>query len=406
MIWLAKLLTTARRQFCRSRAHRRYATAVRCFSLVLLVANRCCTATAYGQSNASSLSGSPLAHRLETRVSITWEGQQLGQALARLGEAQKIALWLDRRVDPDTPLDITATDRTLPEVLDEIGQPHGWSASVFAGIVYFGPRQTAEDLATLAALARQRLANAPAASRASWLKAETWSIPRLSQPRELLRDLVQSAGATLTGDEQISLDLWPDRKLPALAVIDRAVLVLSGFDLTCQVSENGRQLQVVPIKRPVQITRDYSVSSSRAADVERVLQQLSAQNIERRGARLVVSARVEAHEAIAAALRGRPPVAAPPRKMPKSVDEPQQRYSLRVDNKPVGAVVDQLAKQLKFEVFWEEGASTNSQQIRATLVSCNVRDVDADALLRAILEPAKLSFEREGGTVTIRRTKE
>jgi hypothetical protein len=140
--------------------------------------------------------------------------------------------------------------------------------------------------------------------------------------------------------------------------------------------------------------------------VERVLQQLSTQNIERRGARLVISARVEVHDAIAAALRGRPPATAPTRKMPKSVDEAQQRYSLRVDNKPVGAVVDQLAKQLKFEVIWEEGASTNSQQIRATLVSCNVRDVDADALLRAILEPAKLGFEREGGRVTIRRTKE
>jgi hypothetical protein len=348
------------------------------------------------------------ARRSEGRVSVTWQGQQLGAGLARLAELQQVAIWIDRRVDPSTSVDASASNQPLLDVLRGLGEPHGWSATAFNGIAYFGPKQTADELATLAALARQQVAKAPTSTRNAWLKSDAWSFPRLSQPRELLGGLAKSAVASISGAELVPLDLWPARSLPPMPVVDRVILLLSGFDLTCEISADGRRLNIVPIKRPVQIRREYSVPAARTADVNRVLTAMPAAKTERHGQRMTVFASIEEHEQLTAALRGRPQPANHAK--PPSTDHPatqlsNQRFTLRIENKPVGAVIDHLAKQLDLEVTWDPALQAGPKTRRDAFVSCEVREANIDGLLKAILSPAKLAFQRDGRRVAIRDAK-
>jgi hypothetical protein len=232
---------------------------------------------------------------------------------------------------------------------------------------------------------------------------KAWRFPRLSEPRALLAELAQSVGAQLRGAERIPHDLWAERSLPPMSTLDRAVLLLAGFDLTCQVSPDGRQLRVVPISRPVHVTQTHTVPASRAAAVDAALADFTDAIITRNGQRLTLAASVEAHGRVRSAIRGgteaMAKAATPPR--PRS-RRAVQRYTVEINNQPVGKVIDQLASQLKLEVIWPAAPADGSSNPRDKRVSCKVNEALLDELLEAILTPADLTFERFRTKVTIR----
>jgi hypothetical protein len=371
-----------------------------CALVAIAVSSFASTCSAQMRSHAEQ----QLAHRLDARISLTWQGQQVASGLERLAGAQDITMWIDRRVDPTTPIDLTVSDQSLREALAIIGNSHAWAATPYHGVLYFGPQQTAAELATLSALARQELAGVSAERRSRWLKAEPWSVARLSQPRELLGELARSAGARVIDDQLVPHDLLPGRSLPAISVLDRVVLLLASFDLACDISADGGQLRVVPMERPVHVTRSYTISRARSPAVEAILNELPLAKVERTGPRITLSARLEDHERLQSAIRGESgePVARPARQQPSATHGPQ-RFTLKIENQPVGRVIDQLAQQLQLEVAWDAELEKNPAAGRDARVSCEVREADLDGLLAAVLKPAGLAFDRDGRTVAIRR---
>lgn len=339
---------------------------------------------------------------LDAPVSLAWQGQELAAGLGRLAEAHGIAVWIDRRIDPQATIDVEVHERPLREALAAVTASREWAAVPYRGVLYVGPRQSAEELATLAELARQSLAAAPAAARARWLRSEPWSLPKLSEPRALLKELAASAQTKVAHEALVPHDLWPARSLPALPAIDRAVLLLVGFDLTCSLSPDGRTLRVAPIARPVLVERRYTIARPRQAAFAAELAALGLQTAARPGqGSVVVEATAEQHQRLQAALSPAAPqrsagAARPP--APAST----KRFTLRIENQPAGGVVAQLAQQLGLEVEWL-GSPAAADAARARRVSCDVREVDLDGLLSAVLAPAGLAFERADRKLEIRQ---
>jgi hypothetical protein len=356
-----------------------------------------------------------LEQRLSARVSVAWQGQELATALERLAGVQGLPLWIDRRVDPSTPVELTVTDQPLGDTINALAASHNWAVAPYFGVFYFGPRETAAELLTLSALARQSIAKTPlgrelgaerpAAARSRWLKAEPWSAPRLSEPRELVVQIARAAGAAVVDEQLIPHDLWPARELPAMAPLDRAVLLLSGFDLTCQVSADGKKLQIVPIQRPVQVSHTYTVGRARKSAVDVALAGMTAAKVERTGQGMTLTSRVEDHLRLQAAIRGDRPKDSP-RKAPRASRPSKpagQRFTLKIENQPAGRVIDQLARQLQLVVEWDAALEKSPKLGREASVSCDVHEADLDELLTAVLSPAGLVFERDGKRLSIRR---
>ncbi|MCH7750995.1 MAG: STN domain-containing protein [Planctomycetes bacterium] len=193
---------------------------------------------------------------LAQRVTATWQGQQLGTALERLASTRQAPLWLDRRVDPRQTVDVQFTDVPFAQALAKLTEQHSLGVTQLDSVIYVGPRKTARGLATLARRARAALAQAPAAQRQQWLRAAPSSWPRLTQPRALLKELLAQAGIELVDDKLVAHDLWQARELPPMALVDRAVLILAGFDLTCEISPDGKTCRVVPIEYPLPAAGD------------------------------------------------------------------------------------------------------------------------------------------------------
>ena len=86
-------------------------------------------------------------------------------------------------------------------------------------------QETARGLATLARRARAALALTPAAKRQRWLRAAPSEWPRLTQPRALLKELLQQAGIELVDDRPAmpAFEAWFER-LKARPAFDDAVM--------------------------------------------------------------------------------------------------------------------------------------------------------------------------------------
>lgn len=359
---------------------------------------------AHGQ--APMLAEPALARRLHERVTLTWTDQQLAQGLARLGEVQGLPVWLDRRVDAGQEIDLAIDNEPVAAVLTRVTQSAsgslrngelGWTT--LRSVIYVGPAEAARELATLSELARQSIAKAPTEARRRWLTPAPWTFPRLSEPRVLLDEAVAAAGAKLRPGAEMPHDLWPERSLPAVAPIDRVVLLLAGFELTADMAADGRSLKAIPIKRPVQSSRTLAINPRVEAELAKLVAADDSIRVERQGRQATVFARWEELQQLRGAPRGNRPQAASKNPVPAATT---QRFTLRIANKPVGPVLAQLGTQLKLTVAWDPTLTAASPAIEDTLISCEVQNADLDGLLAAILESAGLAFDRDGQNVTVR----
>jgi hypothetical protein len=349
------------------------------------------------------LANAALTRQLQQRVTLAWDDQEVASALERLAEVQRIPLWIDRRIDPHARVSLAGSNLTLTELMDRLAASDGrdWGWTSLRTVIYFGPRQTADELATLSELARQAVAKTPPTTRRRWLTQSSWEFPRLSEPKALLATVITDAGSEMREIAPIPHDLWSACSLPGIPPIDRAVLILASFDLQLSASRDARRVGGAPMGRPVQLTATYPASEELQAAIDALVSADKTIRSRRQGRRVSISGRWEDHEQLRRTLNpaasrdrathdGAPPQAG------------EQRYTLRIANKPVGVVLEQLSVQLQLVVVWDAALAAATPSPRETLVSCEVREVDLDGLLKSVLTPAGLAFEREGATVTIR----
>ncbi|MCA9231644.1 MAG: hypothetical protein KDA57_13415 [Planctomycetales bacterium] len=344
---------------------------------------------------------SDLEQHLERLVSVSWQDQQLRAALQRLSESQGVSLWLDRRIDPQQPVEATFQNLPLHQVLKRIAEQHSLGISALGNVVYVGPQQSASELATLAAKARDSLDKSAKATSRIWLQetSSEWAI--LSEPRTLLTHWVGQAGFAVQKPERIPHDLWDAKQLPPLALVDKTVLLLAGFDLTCQIDSAGDTCQIVPISRPVVLTRQYRFGPDHELFLARLQETIHEATFAVRGRLLTVTGRWEDHLQVQELIAGKPNE--PSQKVGRGTTKPvEQRFSLQLKNQPVGAVVSQLADQLQLQVRWDTSSLAEAKRDQSTLVSCSVKDASLDELLKSILEPAGMQFERQGKDVQIK----
>jgi hypothetical protein len=365
-----------------------------------LILSSACLALPPVAAQTPRLANAKLARQLDAHVTLTWQGQQLGPALERLADVHDLPLWIDRRVDLGAPVDLVVEHRPIHEALDmlvAVDDEHPWGWSTLSDVVYFGPRASARELATRATLLRQAVSRVRAAR--AWLAPAPWTYPRLSTPRELLVETVAGSGVTLANEDAMPHDLWAARSLPAVAPIDRVLLLAIGFDLTPELSAGGRTWTLKPVERPIAFTREYGESER----IETALTALRAADpdivIRRSGRSVLVAARWEDHEMLRRVWRNDSPDDPPPRDEPPPAGE--QRFTLTIENQPVGRVLDQLATQLGLTISWDPQLAAAAPPPGDALISCDVREADLDGLLQAVLAPAGLAFERDGQNVTI-----
>ncbi len=332
-----------------------------------------------------------LARRLESPVTLAWQGVPLRNAAQRIASTHKLALWIDRRADPGQPIALDVSQAPLGEVCDQIAAETGLAWVAYGPVVYFGPAPQTAELRTLRALARERLTELPADKRQAWLRPQPLALKRLSEPRSVVERLAGTLGVRAKNLEAIPHDIWPACELPAMAPADQLTLLLAGFDLTWRLDTEGATLEVVPIARPVVVERRVprATQSDRLGKI--VANDKSATSHVKQGSTYLV-ARVEQHEQLVDR-----PQAKPQRERPARPGETQV-YSLTIREQPLEGLLRQLTEKLGLKL--ELSPELGSQKL-ASRVSFSVSEVPVDGLFAEIGKAAGVAIDVTDGAVRV-----
>ena len=289
--------------------------------------------------------------RHATAHSVHWVELPLGAAIERLESSAGADLFLDRRVDPNRKVSLSLTNASAEEIVAALASACDLGFARFRRLYYLGPPRIAARLTTLAAMRRQEVAALPTKQRQSLLERRRIVWPRLTEPRDLLVRLLAEHGWSVEHGDRITHDLWSAGQLPPLALADQLTLLLTGFDQTYRVLADRKTIEIVPV--------DWSRILPAATDK-------------------------------ASTKRPTPPAAGG-----------KQVFTLRVENQPVGQVLDQLGRRLGWKLTVDEAAIRAAGHSLDQRVSFTVENVEVDRLLDALLTPAGLKAERDGKNVRV-----
>jgi hypothetical protein len=289
-------------------------------------------------------------------MDIIWGEIPLRQALESLARNKKIAVLIDRRVDPSRKIEISLHQTPLKDVLETVAQKCNLGISMVGPVAYFAPPEVARRVRTIAALRRDDVRRLAPAVAKKFFNQKSMAWDDFAQPRELLEKLGTENGIRIEALDQIPHDLWAAADLPPLELIERLTLIAGQYDLTFQVSADGNQITLLPVPEHVEPAQTNPAGKQ---------------------------SRIEDREHISATLRT------------------AKRYTLTVKEKPIGQVLEQLAPILNLDLKIDDEAIRQAGVSLDQRVSFNVKDATLDELLRAALQQTRLKFVRRGNIVQI-----
>lgn len=354
------------------------------------------------QPLAASLTGSKFHQQLEQQTSGSWTNVELRSLLNKLASERRVAILLDRRIDPTVKMQVDIVDQPLREGLHEIARMVHADVSVTENLVYFGPPSATGRLRTLIELRTAELREAsneiPEQRRTQLTRRQTISWADLDTPSDILRPIAELYKLTIPQQDQVPHDLWAGNELPNSTAAEALSLILIQFDLTFSWIDGGHAIELVPIPEKVQLERRQRIRG-RSADETLKLIGARFPQLESTvdGSDLIVRGTLEDHENVAALLN--PSSTRKP--TPQAPAPLQQRtFTLTIRRAPVRAVMDELKKSKVVFVYDEKALAAAGVNLDQP-VDLDLNKATADEFLNALFSPLDLKFEIENLTVRL-----
>jgi hypothetical protein len=341
---------------------------------------------------------------------LAWSGQEIRDALSTLSRSSgiRVAMMLDRRVDPGTQLSLAMGNVTLDDALGRIAKAANADFCQVGSVMYFGPASITHRLRTVAELRKQEIRELPPADAKRFAAIKPFKWDDLAEPRALLKAMAAEANATIENLDVVPHDLWAAVDLPAMPLADRISIVAAAYDLTFVIEPGATTLRLEPIPTRVAIKRSYPVGKNAGDVAEKLSSTFTDCKISVAGTRIEVEGRVEDQLQILAALAGKPV------KKPNPAGEaPVGEVSLdrtRVDvfavtNQQLGALIKGVAQRLGMEAEFDGPALVEAKISVDQLVSLELKNVTIRDLLGKITKPYGLEYEIDGKKLLIRPMK-
>ncbi len=217
----------------------------------------------------------------------------------------------------------------------------------------------------------------------------------------MLALLAAESHVEIQGAELIPHDLWAAADLPSLSFIDRLTLLVAQFNLMFEIGADGSSVKLVEIPETVEITHSYLLNKAQALQTGEIVSKLAKllpeADVKMNGGKLVVRGRAEDQDLVEPLLSGRAAKRT-------TVTEGKKVHSLKIVM-PVGQLIGALGKKLDFDVQIDEAAIKAAGLSLDTQIDLDVKNVETNDLLKAVLSPAGLTFERQGRVLVVKPAK-
>ena len=305
--------------------------------------------------------GPKLQKRLTEPIDVYWSDTPLRSAIEGLARARRVAVLIDRRIDPSRELTLSLRGVPLQSALHRIAAELRLGLARVGDVFYLCPASSADRLQSVRTELRDAVRQLPKPVQRKFFARRGIAWPDLAEPRELLERLCGRNGLTIDRLEPLPHDLWAAADLPPLPLVDRLTLIAFQFDLACKIDADGKRLSLSPLP-----------NDSRDAAAQSIPDDGATRHREKQ----------------------------PPAKSP--VDLELLRIDrLAVNEQPLGAILNHLAKRLYLQLRIDREAIAAAGASLDQRVSVSVANATLDELLDKLLRDTGLTFRRDGRKIEI-----
>lgn len=356
---------------------------------------------AWGDDPSPLLTGSRFRDELDKPINITRPDIRLREFLHRLSDLHRVAILLDRRVNPDQHIDVQLSGVTLSDGLELIAHQVDADAAIVSGTIVIAPPDALDRMRTGIVLQHQFLHASPGEDvqerSFDLLTGKTFRWDDLTMPTDLIASIAHEFDLTLSGDDVIPHDLWAAGVMTDVSAVEALTLIAGQFDLTCRWNADATAVQLAPVAARQSIKQTHSVPPQRYTEIKPVLAEIMplAELTYQQG-HLTAIATVGEHEHIAALLKPETNDTASP--MPHSVPLRSRRFTLKTKRAAIGAILRTLESQgarIEYDPAALRAAGIDLNQ----KVSLSLDQASADEFFQALCEPVDLQYEIEGETL-------
>jgi hypothetical protein len=348
------------------------------------------------------LTGYALQKELREPLDLAKAEIPLRKVLGDLSRERHVAIFLDRRVDPDRWLKLEVHDVPLEKALVAIARAHGLGLTFLGAVAYFGPPQATARLRTIVELRRDAIRALPAPIASKFFRAQRVHWDDLATPRDLLAQLAADNDLRIAAIEQIPHDVWAGTDLPPLSLVERLTLLLGQFDLTFAVDALGDRITLEPVPADAALVRSYLVPGDPRQTAARWAALLPAAAVQVAGNRIVVRARVEEHEQLAAPQRPAAPKGmasySSPAGRPRDKDK---RFTVHQAKGRFEFLLQEYAKLTNVELKLDRELLQRAGVSLDQVVAFSVKEATLDELFQAIASRAGCRCHRTGSVIVV-----
>jgi len=214
----------------------------------------------YGQDQKNGIAWlrkGALSEQNSLPISVMWRDAELKDRLMRFSKNQRVAIFLDRRVDPSTIINLTSNNVTTEQFLLEIAKQLDIGICQIEDVYYLGPKKTANSLASTSELLLKAANKFGKRTQLRWKRSGDLRTTTVVEPKQLLLELAKANDIQIDGIDGLPHDLWAGLDLPASSLACRITLLLAGFDKSFQFSGTGKKIEIVDFKAPEQVTLTF-----------------------------------------------------------------------------------------------------------------------------------------------------
>ena len=351
--------------------------------------------------HAQELTGAAFSKALEQQISIVRGEVELLEMLERLQAEQQVAMLLDRRIDPQTPVIAELRRQRLEAAFGQLASQAGGGLSIVSDTVYVGPLETVRTMRTLIELRQNELLDQKdLGARAFQLTGRrriAW--PDLTEPSRLVSDIARQYQLTVSGLDLIPHDLWRGGHIAHANAAEALLILLLQFDLSFEWLPNATGIQITPVPEQVALARLHTPKGmSLEAAATLASDAFPTAQVSREGTKLLVSATLEEHEALAILLGEKAAPGQLPRRGP--VNLARQRFSLRLEQQPASQLIAALQRD-GVTIEYDTEALTQAGINLDQRISIELQQATIQQLMHAICEPLRMTYKIVGNHVVL-----
>ena len=138
------------------------------------------------------LSNEALSEHNSLPISVMWRDAELKDRLMRFSQTQRVAIFLDRRIDPSTIINLTSNNVTTEQFLLEIAKQTDIGICQIENVYYLGPKKTANSLASTTESLLKAAGKFGKRTQIRWNKNESLRTESVVEPKQLLLEIAKA----------------------------------------------------------------------------------------------------------------------------------------------------------------------------------------------------------------------